>query len=285
VVDDDDDRDHDREIPRGDGAMIDCYWIRNTVDTIGELRKACGGVALIPLGSIESHGPHLPLGCDPIKTDNLVSQVIALEPAAVLPTLHYTYVAAARALPGAIHIRSDTLMDYVEQICDEIHRNGFDKIVLLHGHGGNTSLNTMFCDRMLEREKPYAVYSLSAQAGLWDEMQKTKESREWGHACEWETSMALMACPELVRLDALQGKTFPAAPGPDTGSALTAVDWIARHPEMAVGEPQCASREKGARWLAMAANGVAEHLRKIKNDTRTLEAIRDYTKRCHPPMG
>jgi creatinine amidohydrolase len=261
--------------------MMDCYWIRNTVETIATLREASGGVALLPLASIESHGPHLPLGCDPIKTDNLVRLVAARETVAVLPTLHYTFVAAARALPGAIHIRSDILMDYTEQICDEVHRNGFHKIVLLHGHGGNTALNTMFCDRMLEREKPYAVYSLSAQAGRWDEMQKTKESGEWGHACEWETSMAMTACPELVRLDVLNGRTFPGVPGPDVGSALTAVDWIARHPEMAVGDPAAASREKGERWLAMAVEGVVDHLRKIKKDARTLEAIQDYVRQAH----
>lgn len=261
--------------------MRDCYWIRNTVETILELRAASGGVALLPLASIESHGPHLPLGCDPIKTDNLVRHIVERETVAVLPTLLYSYVAEARCLPGAIHIRSDILMDYAEQICDEVHRNGFTKIVLLHGHGGNTSLNTMFCNRMLEREKPYAVYSLSAQAGRWEEMQKTKETADWGHACEWETSMAMVACPELVRLDALKGRTFPAAPGPDTGSALTQVDWIARHPDMAVGEPQAASREKGERWLEMAVEGVVDHLRKIKTDTRTLEAIRDYQRRVH----
>lgn len=262
--------------------MIDCYWIRNSVDTIGELRRLSEGVALIPLASIESHGPHLPLGSDPIKTDNLVRHIVARETVAVLPTLSYSYVAEARALPGAIHIRSDILMDYAEQICDEVHRNGFNKIVLLHGHGGNVALNQMFCGRMLEREKPYAVYSLSAQAGLWEAMQKDRESSQWGHACEWETSMAMMACPELVRLDVLKGKTFPSAPGADAGSAQTPVDWIAAHPEMAVGEPQMASREKGAKWLEMAVQGVVEHLRKIKKDTRVLEVMEDYRRRAHP---
>ncbi len=261
--------------------MIDCYWIQNTVDTLAKLREESEGVALLPLGSIESHGPHLPLGCDPIKTDNLVRHVAALETVAVLPTLAYSYVAAARVVPGAIHIRSDLLMDYVEQICDEVHRNGFTKIVLLQGHGGNTSLNTMFCDRMLEKEKPYAVYSLSAQAGRWDEMMKTKESAEWGHACEWETSMAMVACPQLVRMEALKGRSFPTMLGPDVGSALTPVEYIARHPEMVVGEPETASREKGERWLALAVEGVVQHLRKIKKDTRTLAAINDYVRRSN----
>lgn len=289
-----------RQMPGADDCneramgMIDCYWIRNTEHMLAGLRKASGGVALLPLASIESHGPHLPLGCDPIKTDNLVRHIVAREPVAVLPTLLYSYVAEARALPGAIHIRSDILMDYVEQICDEVHRNGFTKIVLLHGHGGNVALSSMFMCRMLEKEKPYAVYSVSAQAGLWEQMQKNRESSQWGHACEWETSMMMMADPDLVRLDALGTRTFPDAPAPEVGSAATPVDWIARHPDMAVGEPQCASREKGERWLGMAVDGVVEHLRRIKKDRRTLKAMADYRRRAHrsdpasgqaPPAG
>lgn len=261
--------------------MINCYWIENTDASLAALREASEGVALFPLGSIESHGPHLPLGCDPIKTDNLVRHVIEQETVAVLPTLAYSSVASARVLPGALHIRSETLMAYVEEICDEVYRNGFPKIVLLHGHGGNVALHQMFSTRMLEREKPYVVYSLSAQAEMWDEMKKTADCDEWGHACEWETSMAMMACPQLVHLDELGERTFPTLPPPNVGAALTPVDWISRHPDMAVGEPQKASREKGERWLGMVATAVAQHLRLIKQDERTLQEMQRYRERAN----
>jgi len=260
---------------------MNCYWIENSDATITALREASEGVALFPLGSIESHGPHLPLGCDPIKTDNLVRHVIGRETVAVLPTLAYSSVASARALPGAIHIRSETLMQYVEEICDEVYRNGFSKIVLLHGHGGNVALYQMFATRMLEREKPYAVYSLSAQADKWDEMKQTADCDEWGHACEWETSMALMACPQLVDLEALGSRTFPTVPPPNVGVALTPVDWISRHPDMAVGEPQKASVAKGERWLEMVVTAVVEHLKLIKQDERTLQEMQTYRERVN----
>jgi creatinine amidohydrolase/Fe(II)-dependent formamide hydrolase-like protein len=48
-----------------------------------------------------------------------------------------------------------------------------------------------------------------------------------------------------------------------------------------VGEPETASREKGERWLALAVEGVVQHLRKIKKDTRTLAAINDYVRRSN----
>lgn len=265
--------------------MIDCYWIRNSETTIRKLQKASKGVALIPLASIESHGPHLPVGCDPIKTDNLVRHIVEKETVAVLPTVLYAFVAEARMLPGAIHIRSDILMDYVENICDEVYRNGFSKIVLLHGHGGNVALHHMFCKRMLEREKPYVVYSVSAQADLWDKMKAMGDSAEWGHACEWETSMAMMACPELVHVEVLNGRTFPAARFPDTGPTPTAADWIGRHPKMAVGEPQKASHKKGELWLGMVTKALVEVIRKVKKDTQTAKILEDYRRKVHGIAG
>lgn len=260
---------------------MDCYWIHQTDATFRELRRVAGRVAMIPLGSIESHGPHLPLGCDPIKTDNLVRHILRHEPVAVLPTIPYTFVAAARALPGAVHIRSELLIDFVENICDEIHRNGFDKIILLHGHGGNTALHTMFCNRMHEREKPYVVYSLSAQGDKWSEMLAMTESKENGHACEWETSMAMVACPGLVRLDLLGDKTFPAQREPDVRPALTAADWIAKYPEMCVGKPQLASVEKGEKFLAMVTGSIVEIIRRIKRDEDTPRVLREYARKAH----
>lgn len=92
--------------------------------------------------------------------------------------------------------------------------------------------------------------------------------------------MMMMADPSLVRLEALGDKTFPTAEAPEVGAALTPVDWVSRHPEMAVGEPQKASRAKGERWLGMAVDAVVEHLRMIKRDQRTLEVLRDYAQRA-----
>jgi creatinine amidohydrolase len=261
--------------------LKDSYWINQTDATFPILREASERVAMIPLGSIESHGPHLPLGCDPIKTDNLVKEVLKLETVATLPTLSYSYVASARVLPGAIHIKSAILMDYVECICDEVHRNGFNKVILLHGHGGNTSLHTMFCNRMLEKEKPYAVYSLSAQGDAWEKMVELTEAKHNGHACEWETSIFSVARPELVRMELLGDKTYPKQASADVGAALTQVDYISRYPEMVVGTPQLATREKGEKFLSLASASVAEHIRKIKKDTKTLETIASYIRRAN----
>jgi len=255
---------------------MDFYWIRNTDNTLADLRRTVDNVAVLPLASIESHGPHLTLGSDVHCIDHIMRRVVEQEPVAVLPTLPYSSVSEARMLPGAVHVRSELLMDLVETICDEVVRNGFRKIVLLHGHGGNIFLGQAFTKRVLEREKPYAVYSIPVFAGRAADVNAVLETPEHGHACEMETSMNMVACPDLVDLDVLGTRTFPTQPGPDVGPVTTPVDWVARHPDMAVGEPQKASPEKGEKIIAAWVTGIVETLRKIKQDTICESVLRRY---------
>jgi len=264
---------------------MNCRWLECSEHDIAALRKASHGVAILPLGSIESHGPHLPLGNDTLCANHLLRLILAREAVAVLPTLTYSYVAESRPLPGAIHIRSHVLMDLVEAICDEVYRNGFGKIVLLHAHGGNTALHTMFLQRTLEREKPYAVYSVPVFGSKWGDIRKLIETKEFGHACEMETSLSLVAIPELVNLKRLGKKTFPTHARPKVGAAATPVDWGTAHPEMAVGQPQKATKEKGERIFALWADEVVGILRQIKRDKLTPSAMRAYARNAHAPRN
>lgn len=260
---------------------MECYWNRNTETTLAELRKVSKGVAVVPLAAIESHGPHLALGSDTHCIEHVVGLVVQNETVAILPTVQYAYVASARTLPGAIHIRSDLLMEIVENICDEIYRNDFNKIVLLHGHGGNVFLGQAFVKRMQEREKPYAVYSIPVLPEIDEDINALMESRHTGHACEFETSLNMVACPELVNLKTLGKRTFPPHSGPRVGAAITSVDWISQHPEMAVGEPQKATRQKGEKIAKLWSDSIIRHLRLIKRDKIVLRTVKNYICRAH----
>lgn len=258
---------------------MECRWIKTAEHDLGALRDAADGVAVVPLASIESHGPHLPLGADPLGLEYLLEQIEQREVVAILPQLMYSYVLSARRLPGAIHIDSMLLIQFVENICDEAHRNGFDKLVLLHGHGGCVPLLDMFCARIAEKAKPYAVYAipvLPGMAPLYDDILETKQR---GHACELETSLDLVAFPELVRLDKLQGRVYEPQPLPDVRPAITPLDWACRWPEMAAGDPSKATREKGEKLWSEWRDRVVDILRRIKADEINPRLMAEHTEK------
>jgi creatinine amidohydrolase len=260
---------------------MELEWMRVSEADVAALRRRTGGVALLPLGSLESHGPHLPLGSDPIALRLVVRRAVELEPAAVMPELPYSFVLEATRRPGAIHIESGLLMDFVEAICDELARNGFRKIVLVHGHGGNVALHWMLCKRILERDKPYAAYSITPMPDMHEfilKLMTSRKSRRIGHACEMETSLVLAADPALVNLGRLKGRTFEIQPAPEVASAYTTVDWVSRWPEMAVGDPSAATRAKGERILEEWARRVADVLRRVKRDRITRKVMREFSR-------
>jgi creatinine amidohydrolase len=221
-------------------------------------------VALIPVGSIERHGPHLPMGCDTLVAERVAAEVAAVEPVVVLPVMAYTYVPQPMMQPGAINIKSSLLLSFLATVLDEVHRNGFGKIVLMHSHGGNIPMSQTILQHVLEEAKPYALYSIQPWAGA--ALGDVRETAEVGHACELETSVAMALFPELVRMDLLGDRTYPAEKTLDVGSAQTPVDWIARYPTCCVGQPQTASPEKGRKLVQMWVDNVVDALRKTKRD-------------------
>lgn len=255
---------------------MNCEWIRTTEPDLAALRNESEGVALLPLGSIETHGPHLPVGSDTLVLNHLLERIKARERVAVLPLLPYSFVPAASAFHGAIHIDSALLMDFVEAICGEIHRNGFNKIILLHGHGGNVPLHQGLITRALERSKPYALYSIPPLPDMGAFIAGQTEWPDQGHACEMETSLNLVAAPDCVRMARVHGKVYEKGAMPDLGSTATPVDWYGRWQLMAVGKPELATAEKGEAILAEWADRVVDLIRKIKRDTIVPRIMREH---------
>ena len=253
---------------------MECEWIRTSEHDLEHLRKASKGVAVIPLACIETHGPHLPLGSDPLALDKVIERVVAMETVAVLPTLSYATVFGSVAGSGGISLHPDLAVRLLENICDEVYRNGFEKIVLLQGHGGNFHFGMPFLVRMIELGKQYALYSIPVYAGKSEDIRALRESSSGGHACELETSVMMATDESLVNLGKMKKEAFISRPGPDVGAAQTPVFWHVRHPEMCVGEPHKATREKGEKALDLWAEGIAEILRKIKRDKMVAPAMR-----------
>lgn len=254
-------------------------WLELTTTEMEAARDRAGGVALVPVGSIETHGPHLPVGCDALVVDRVADLVAEEEPVVVLPMLPFTWSPQARRHPGAITIESTHLIRFMEDLCDEVQRNGFTKIVLLHAHGGNVPLDYLMPAHMVERGKPYALYCIGPWAGLDQEVLSRERRRApIGHACHVETSSLMYVRPDLAKLENLEGENIAPREGPQVGTAQTGIGWIETFRYGVIGQPTLATRELGEELIRGWASGVVEMVRKIKADEVTPRVVSEFAR-------
>ena len=122
------------------------------VTAVKKAAKTC----VIPLGIMEKHGPHLPLGTDLIDVREIVRRAANEEYTVIFPPFYFGQIYEARQQPGTVAYSPHTVLTVLQETCDEIHRNGIEKIILVSGHGGNNSLLPYFCQSQLEKQKEYA---------------------------------------------------------------------------------------------------------------------------------
>jgi len=243
-------------------------------------------VVVLPVGSLEVHGPHLPLG-----TDALVVHRVAVEaakrspPAIVLPPLYYAYVPENRHFPGAISLSGSTFLKVLEEICDEVYRNGFKRILILNGHGGNRRPLSLFVREMQERGKRYLLYvAVEPMEGLEKVIEEVRETWPIGHACEIESSLALHLFPHLCRVERVKG---PAKLGPErvVEGAQTMADWVSYAVEGYVGDPRAATPEKGRKIFEAWVQRVADLLERIRRDELYERVLDDFYAKANYQSG
>ncbi|MFN8007150.1 MAG: creatininase family protein [Terriglobia bacterium] len=238
-----------------------------------ELQK----VILLPVGSTEQHGHHLPL-----EVDNLIATNVCLEagrriPEKVLvaPTIPYGYNLNAMDFPGTIHVSYDHFVEYCADVCKSLAYHGFKRIIIVNGHGGNTALLEVVCRKVVMETD-----ALTASFMWWNMLQLdpgfVKSFREStfpggsGHACEIETSMVLGLAGEKVQMekakDHIAWYNQKGATGFQWGDAfgsgpVTFVEWTSTFVEEGVfGQPTLATAEKGNRILNEAASRLVQFI-------------------------
>ena len=212
-------------------------------------------VAIVPLGSTEQHGPHLPL-----NTDNLIAERMALETARrsaglVMPNSAVGYAWVWRGIPGTMTLRFDTYMAYVRDITESLADWGVKAIYFMSGHGSNPqptkhALRELIVDK-IDIKVLYGLYEGIGQ------MQAEMDSKPWHkdlHAEEIETSLMLEIAPDLVRMDKA-APDYPPVPA-DYGQSEKSMGTIIG--SGVFGDPTRATREKGKRWIDLAADRSAK---------------------------
>lgn len=233
-----------------------------------ELRElaAQDAIVIVPVGSTEQHGPHLPVQVDALLAGEVACRAARLvaerEPVVVAPTVWAGLAEHHMAYGGTITLDFPTFQALLRCVCESIRRHGFRRILLLNGHGGNVAaLNVVVGElkRTLDAPVATATYwtlpkAAEAFAGILDEQQNVR------HACEAETSMLLHLKPELVDTDAMGQVRAPTKGLQEPGGVYRWRSFAEITESGVIGVPAAASAEKGEKLLDAAAGALAEAL-------------------------
>jgi creatinine amidohydrolase len=228
--------------------------------------------AILPIGVLEKHGPHAPIGSDLIHVREYAARATKREYAVVFPDYFYGQIYEARHQPGTFALPSRLIWELLDATCDEIARNGFKKIVIVNGHGGNPNFLRFFVQSQLERKRDYVVYfwDPAPDPVLTEKVNKTRKSDPAGdqHAGERETSTLLYLRPDLVKMDRAAAESGANQKRLAVPDVYTGIWWYASYPNHYAGEGDKATRELGELVTEGRLTQLVNALRAVKADTQ-----------------
>jgi creatinine amidohydrolase len=255
-------------------------WDELTASDWPRALAASNHTCILPIGILEKHGPHVPIGSDLIQVREWSARATKKEYAVVFPDYFYGQINEARHVPGSFALPERVVWDLLEATCDEIARNGFDKIVIINGHGGNPELIRYFIQTRLEKARPYAVYFFEpgSDSGYRRQLAAIHKSDPAGdqHAGERETSSLLYLRPDLVQMDSANNQSGLNQHRLSIPNVYTAIWWYADYPNHYAGDGSKATKEEGQLINEHYISQLAEALKAIKADTKTLQLQKEY---------
>ena len=265
-------------------------WQELTAAAFEAAVQSAQGVCILPLGVLEYHGNHLPMGTDMYRAHRMACDVADREAAVVFPVLPFGSNWEARPYPGAVATDNNLLFALLEQVCDEIGRNGLKKIVIISGHGGNKWLLPQFVMQLVDKGKDYLPFYCNARGADPDAVggymdielfNRTFESQDYGHACEWETSEMLHIRPDLVRMEDADVDLPPQDRLAHLPNTYTPMDWFSRQPELGRGTPGLATAAKGQTFWDQQVTSLAELVRAIKQDAVAHQLYDEFNRQIY----
>jgi creatinine amidohydrolase len=244
--------------------MSEIEWRNLRADQLRERARA-GAMVIVPVGSLEQHGPHLPVEVDSRLVEGVshaTARIIAAsEPVLVLPTVWTGVSEHHMSFGGTVTLDFAGFSAVIEGICRSVVRLGFKRIVLFNGHGGNdNALRVLTDDLSPKYGVPIVQFTYwHAAAEAIAAILETQSALR--HACEAETSLMMLLRPELVAEDRIA--LARANMAPDAAPPAGVYRWRSIGSMSAsgvIGNPDAASRDKGERLLRAISETIAAKL-------------------------
>jgi len=221
-----------------------------------------GKVVIIPCGSIEEHGNHLPLNTDSLQAEYIATEVAKKTKSLLAPPLRYGLCNSTRNFPGTVTISFDSLRSIMTDILDDFVRIGFNRLLVLTGHAGSSHMTAIKLaakevvnKHMKEKNRP-RIMVCSDYDFAFDLKDKNIDDRD-SHAGTIETSRVMAIRPDLVTGEGT--KNFPDLPRfeitPDPQKYF---------PSGVMGDPTIATSEIGKKINDYVIQQISELVEKLK---------------------
>ncbi|MDQ2052673.1 creatininase family protein [Natronolimnohabitans sp. A-GB9] len=214
-------------------------------------------LALLPIGSTEQHGPHAPLGTDTLNAETVADAAAERydDPVVVAPSVPVGIAEEHRQFTGTLWTSESTFKAYVRDIVGSLSHHGFDRVVLVNGHGGNTAALRDVAGQISRHDDAYAVpFTWFDEVG--------DHSSRMGHGGPLETALLQHAVPDAVDDDRLEEAAENGSDrwGDWQGRVNLAFDSAEFTENGVVGDPREASAALGEELLELAADALVDLL-------------------------
>jgi len=227
-----------------------------------DVRDCETDLAVVPVGSTEQHGPHAPLGTDVLTAEAIADAAVERLDREVVraPAIPVGIAEEHRQFPGTMWVSPETFRDYVREAIASLAHHGFDRVVIVNGHGGNVDALREVGARLTRDDTAYTVpFTWFDAVG--------EHSSKMGHGGPLETALLREITPELLREDRLEEASAGAADG--WGEWVSHVNLAYDSAEFSengvVGDPTAGTAELGDELFELAIEALC----------RLLEAVAD----------
>lgn len=244
------------------------------IDFVTAVEKS-SKTAILPIGVFEKHGPHMPLGTDLYTAREMALRAAEKEYTVVFPWYYFSQINEARHQPGTIAYSPEIIWKVLQETLDELNRNGFDKIIIVNGHGGNNAFLEYFGMAQLSEKRNYSLYWFRPaydREVIKKAVEMTQNDPYDQHAGNRETSMVKAIVPDLVHTERAGLQS-----GVDLDrinnlkNVYTGIWWYACYPNHYSGDGSKANAEAGELILNSVVDQFVETIRAIKADNNVPE--------------
>ncbi len=206
---------------------------------------------IIPFGTVEVHGNHLPLSTDTLIAHEILKIIQKKRKIFIAPPIHYGVCTSTKQHPGTITISPQTLRLLTSDIVRDANKKGIKNFLLVSGHGGSLHINALkeVSEELVDEIEGIKIAVLTPYDFLYKKITEIAETENDSHAGEIETSIVLSLRPDLVK--GTSDEEYPDLPRP-----FIVKDRFKYWPGGVWGNPQKATKDKGDKIIGLIVDNM-----------------------------